>query len=188
MKLISSESPFVLPAGTYYLGDPCYVLSEDDYGVLMQLRWGRLEGQHALRPELVAEARKLAVEAGRDELVHELDAFSGGRCYPSEPLLIDAGKRGVMLTWQTAHGDGRYKAGTPRLQGSALGGAALPVSGLAVDSGQLALVDKQLMRKGLKRDYKNLNDISGTVWLIKPLKVRVEGGDLKARGLRVKTS
>lgn len=31
---------FVLPAGDYYVGDPCYVLRKASYDRLMDLRWG----------------------------------------------------------------------------------------------------------------------------------------------------
>ena len=123
-----------LPAGTYFVGDPCYVLDEGTYDDLCALRW------------------EASPAAGTDIEYN---------------VLLDVHGRGLMLCWSTRVGDGLFGFA------SRLAGTKSPALGLAVDSGQLAFVDKRIVDR-LEDLPKELTEVCGEIALLKPTDLTVD--------------
>jgi hypothetical protein len=127
---IREPMTFKLPPGSYYVGDPCYVL-EKRYDELMDLKWGsRLPPfpKFDLNKPPTTEELKAAIDEWQ-----KMDDGDG-------TYHIDYdGKQ--MLVLPTIHGDGVYDFTVDGKEHYA------PVRGLCVDSGQLAFIDVRLMEK-----------------------------------------
>lgn len=132
----TDELQVTLPPGEYYVGDPCYVLSDPHYDVLMEMK----------------------------------DKFEGGLNHRASALAA-RGPDGLLVVWDTLCGDGRFGFASSYSVNE-------PTMGLAVDSGQLSIIDKRLVCLEKLKEYDGekahlFDDIGGEMKLTEPLTITI---------------